>query len=88
MKETILKCFPESQDLDGKNTVIAFNEDVRNIFWDALKLCDISDNIETLAKAANIIRRYIFTYDVLKFSASFSTGNQVKPIPTNLKVLI
>ncbi len=50
MKETILKCFPELQDHDGKNSVTAFNEDVRNIFWDALKLCYISDNIETLEK--------------------------------------
>ncbi len=57
MNETILKRFRESQDLDGKNTVIAFNEDVQNIFWDALKLCDISDNIETQAKAAKYYQK-------------------------------
>ena len=50
-----------------------------------LKKHDFSEDVEVLAKAATIIRDYIFNHQELKFTDSFPPGCQKDSLPLSLK---
>ena len=72
LKVSVLEKFPEAQEQhDGKNTVIVFEEGMKNMLRGALKKRDFSEDVAILAKAATIVRKDIFNHDHFTFTGSF-----------------
>ena len=89
LKDHLLEHFPEAQEqYDGKNTVLIFNEGMRNMLKEALKKRDFDEDAVTLAKAATIVRNDIFNHEGFRFSGSFPTECQEKSLPSSLKYLV
>jgi len=89
LKNSILEYFQGAlEQSDGKNTIIVFNEGMKNMLKEALKERDFSDDAVTLAKAATIVRKDTFSHEAYGFSGHFPPQCQENPIPSSLKSLI
>ncbi len=89
LKVNLLEKFPEAQEQhDGKNTIIVFEEGMKNMLREALKKRDFTEDVAILAKAATIVRKDIFTHDHFKFSGSFPPKCQEDSLPSSLKFLV
>ncbi len=89
LKVNLLEKFPEAQEQhDGKNTIIVFEEGMKNMLREALKKRDFTEDVAILAKAATIVRKDIFTHDHFKFSGSFPPKCQEDSLPSSLKSLV
>ena len=77
LKERLLHDFPEAQDQsDGRNSLLVFDDGMKEIMKEFLKKRDLGDDAEAIAKTAAIIRRDILEQDCFKFSGSFPHGCQ------------
>ena len=81
----MLEHFPEAQEqYDGRNTVLIFEEGMRNMLKDALKKQDFSKDAAVLAKAAAIIRKIKINVNYKLASLSvrvyFTTQRKVDPV--------
>ena len=89
LKVSVLEKFPEAQEQhDGKNTVIVFEEGMKNMLREALKKRDFSEDVAILAKAATIVRKDIFNHDHFTFTGSFPPKCQEDSLPSSLKSLV
>ena len=89
LKVDALEKFPEAQEQhDGKNTIIVFEEGMRNMLKEALKKRDFSEDVTVLAKAAKIVRDDIFNHDHFTFTGSFPPRCQEDSLPSSLKSLV
>ena len=82
LKMQLLEHFKEAQEQsDGKNTILVFKEEMRNMLKEALKKRDFTEDAQILAKAASIIRQDIFNHDAFKFEGSFPENCQETSLP-------
>ncbi|CAG9822112.1 unnamed protein product [Phaedon cochleariae] len=89
LKNKLLEHFPEAQEqFDGRHTVTIFNEGMRNMLREALKIRDFSENAVILSKAAAIVRKYIMNHQGFKFSGYFPAECQEDSLPASLKSLV
>ena len=89
LKSRLLEHFPEAQEqYDGRNTVLIFEEGMRNMLKDALKKQDFSKDAAVLAMAATIIRKDIFSHQSFKFTGHFPPKCQEEKLPSSHKSLI
>ena len=71
-KNNLLQRFPDAQEqFDGRNTVLVFEEGMRNMLREGMRKRDFDEDALILAKAAKIIRNYIFNHIGFKFTGSF-----------------
>ena len=89
LKERLLEYLKEAQEqFDGRNTFLVFKEGMRNMFQDALKKRDFSEDAPILARAASIIRKDIFDHEGILFNGSFPGKCQDTSLPSSLKTLM
>lgn len=89
LKDRLLERFPEAQEqYDGRNTVLIFNEGMRNMLKEALKNRDFNEDAVILAKAATIVRKDIFCHQGFQFTGSFPAECQKNALPSSLKSLV
>ena len=76
-KNSILDHFQEAKEQnDGKQTGLIFGNGLRKIVKEALQEHDFSDDAAVLAKAAEIVRRDLFSHKGFSFSGTFPVGCQ------------
>ncbi|KAG5873612.1 hypothetical protein JTB14_011754 [Gonioctena quinquepunctata] len=89
LKNQLLEHFPEAQEqFDGRHTVIIFNEGMRNMLREALKMRDFSEDDVIFAKAATIVRKDIMNHQGFKFSGCFPAQCQEDSLPASFKSLV
>jgi hypothetical protein len=89
LKAALLEKLDAQEQNDGKNTIIVFEEGMKNMLKDAVLKRDFMDDASIMAKAASIIRQHMFCHEEqFKFSGSFTSKCQEDSVPASLKSLI
>ncbi|KAK3883112.1 hypothetical protein Pcinc_012540 [Petrolisthes cinctipes] len=89
LKDRLLEKFPEAQEQSyGKNSVLVFKEDMKNIVHNAVKTLNFSEDALILSKAAMIVRKDILSHKGFTFTGSFSAQCQEDSLPSSLKALV
>ena len=79
LKIRVFEKFP-----DGKNTVIVFEDGIRNILKKSFQKWDFTEEVAVLAKAAIIIQNDVFNHSNFTFSGSFPQKCQENSLPSSL----
>jgi hypothetical protein len=89
-KARILGQFPGDiqEQNDGKHVLLVFNQSMKSILKDELARHDYESEALTLAKAADIIRRDIFSQSGFHFNGSFPKDCQTSSVPSSLRTLV
>ena len=89
LKEKILLQFPDAtEQMVGKNVVIAFPDGINDLVSEAMKKRDQSTQVSILAEAAKLLREEVFRKSYASFNGSFSTECQESYLPASLKMFI
>lgn len=91
-KKQVLRYYPTAKEQsDGKNVCLVFEQGMQKMLKShqaAENQSDHQEDVETLMKAANIVRNEIFPSSWFKFNASFPPECQQQSVPTTLKLLV
>ena len=89
LKEKILLEFPDAtEQMVGRQVVIAFPQGLKNLIKDAIKQRDHPNQVGVLANAAKLVREEMFQESHASFNGSFDSECQEKYIPNTLKMLV
>jgi len=89
LKERILEHFPDcTEQSDGKNVLLIFDQCMKVLLQDAVKVRNFTDDALIPAKAAKIICRDLFYHRAYRFNGSFPHDGQNKSVPSSLLSII